>query len=61
MSLPSRIGCEQFVGFFNRRRQVGIAEQQNLSGRMQHAVADAVSLAAVAWVLDQADVGVRVM
>jgi len=49
---------EQLLCFFDRGREVSVAEQEHLSGGMQHAVADAVSFAAVRGVLDQADVGV---
>src|SRR5437667_965646 len=42
------LGC-----FFDRRGQVGIAEQENLAARVQHAVAHAVSLAAIAGIFEQ--------
>src|SRR5437879_10885643 len=43
-----KLGC-----LFDRRGQVGIAEEKNLAARVQHAVAHAVSLAAIARIFEQ--------
>jgi hypothetical protein len=57
MSWPSRMAANS-LSASSWRRKVGIAELHISPLGMQHAVADAVSLAAVAWVLDQANVRV---
>ena len=43
---------EKFCRFFNRRRQVSIAKDKNVSFGAQHPVADAVSLAMISGILD---------
>ena len=48
---------KKFLRFFDRRRKVGVAEQQYFALGIQHAVANAVSLAAITGVLDQAQFG----
>lgn len=44
---------EEFWSFFNWRRQIGIGEENEIAVRMQHAMANAVSLAAVSGIFQQ--------
>src|SRR5579863_846321 len=46
-------GCEEFYGFLNRRGEIGVAEENDAALSVEHAVADAVALAAVAGIFDE--------
>src|SRR5712692_4289075 len=50
---PLMDGIEQFFCFGDRRGEVGICKQTNIAASVQHAVAHAISLAAVPWVLHE--------
>jgi hypothetical protein len=57
-----RAGMDRFEklrGFFNGRRQVGVTKKKYLAGSIQHAVADAISFAAIARIVEKAEVRVR--
>ena len=51
-------GGEEALGFFDGRGEVGVGEHDDIAGGLEDAVADAVALAAVAGVLEEAEVGV---
>ena len=51
-------GGSQFFEFFDRGREVGVGEQGPIAGGFEHAVADGVTLTAIAWIPQQAHAGV---
>ena len=50
-------GGKQALGLLDGRREVGVGEHDHLAERLQHAVAHAVALAAVAGIFKQPDLG----
>ncbi len=49
---------EQLVSLVNWRRQIGVGKQQHVAVGVQHPIADAVSLAAIAGIFHQPDIGI---
>ncbi len=58
-SAPCSIAANSLSGLVDRRGQVGVGEQHHVAVRVQHAVAHAVSFAAIAGVLQQPDIGMQ--
>ncbi len=58
MSAPAFEGLQQLGRFFDRRREVGVAEEHDTALGVKHAVANTVSLAAIAGIFDEAQHGI---